>query len=120
MSDGLVSAPPQDGLATLAIGVDGKVQMGVWGQDISPEGAYQAWRQNGPLAIHNGLVSEHVSEPKYWGFTVRGAATTWRSGLGISRDGSTLYYFAGPYMIIDVLTPRHDAGGGVECHAAGH
>jgi hypothetical protein len=104
MADGMVSAPPQDGLATLAIGTDGKVQMGAWGQDISPEGAYQAWRQNGPLAIHNGLISTKVGEPRHWGFTVRGAAATWRSGLGISRDGNTLYYFAGPYTTIDVLT----------------
>ncbi len=104
MAGDLISAPPQDGLATLAIGTDGKVQMGAWGQDISPEGAYQAWRQNGPLAIHNGLISTKVDEPRYWGFTVRGAAATWRSGLGISRDGNTLYYFAGPYTTIDVLT----------------
>jgi hypothetical protein len=104
MANGLVSAPPLDGLATLAITPDGQIKIGAWGQEISPGDAYQAFRQNGPLAIQNGQISPKVSDPHYWGFTVKGAATTWRSGLGISQDGRTLYYFAGPYLTIDILS----------------
>jgi hypothetical protein len=104
MAGGLVSAPPQDGLATAAIDANGQVQIGAWGQDISPTGSYQAYRQNGPLAIRRGQISPQVADPRYWGYTIRGTTATWRSGLGISQDGNTLYYFAGPYLTINTLT----------------
>lgn len=104
MANGLVSAPPREGLGTIVIYPDGRIKMGAWGTDISPTGNYLAYRQNGPLAIQNGQVTPEVSNSIYWGYTINGTTVTWRSGMGISKDGSTLYYFAGPYLTIDTLS----------------
>ncbi len=104
MANGLVSAPPLPGLATVAITSGGQVLMGAWGEDLSPTASYAAWRQNGPLAIRDGKATVEIQNPRYWGFTVTGATATWRSGLALSQDGSTLYYFAGPYLTIHSLT----------------
>jgi hypothetical protein len=105
MADGFTSAPPKDGLATLAIYQDGTFRMGVWGQDINPSSDMVAFRQNGVLVIQNGAVTQAVSDSKsYWGYTVSKGTVTWRSGLAISPDGKTLYYFAGPYLDINALS----------------
>ncbi len=105
MADGFTSAPPKDGLATLAIYQDGTFRMGVWGQDINPSSDMVAFRQNGVLVIQNGAVTPAVSDSKsYWGYTVSKGTVTWRSGLAISQDGKTLYYFAGPYIDINALS----------------
>jgi hypothetical protein len=105
MVDGFVSAPPQDGLATLAIYQDGTLRMGVWGRDIIPSSDMVAFRQNGALVIQNGEVTQAVSDTNsYWGYTVSKGTVTWRSGLAIGQDGKTLYYFAGPYLDINALS----------------
>jgi hypothetical protein len=105
MADGFTSAPPKDGLATLAIYQDGTFRMGVWGQDINPSSDMLAFRQNGALVIQNGAVTQAVSDSKsYWGYTVSKGTVTWRSGLAISPDGKTLYYFAGQYLDINTLS----------------
>ncbi len=104
MSGGLVSAPPQPGLATVAITSDGQVRLGAWGTDLSSQDPYIAYRQNGPLALHDGKITQQVADSFFWGYTISSGTVTWRSGLGISRDGNTLYYFAGPYLTINTLT----------------
>ena len=104
MADGYTSAPPKNGLATLAIYSDGHIRMGVWGDDIIPSSDMVAYRQNGVLVIQNGEVTQAVNSPTYWGYTVSSGTVTWRSGLAISKDGNTLYYFAGPYIDINDLS----------------
>ncbi len=104
MANGLVSAPPRKGLATVAMFPNGQVKMGAWGTDILPDDNFTAYRQNGPLAIQDGQVRPEVADPRYWGFTISGNTVTWRSGLALSQDGNTLYYFAGPYLTINTLT----------------
>jgi hypothetical protein len=105
MADGFTSAPPRDNLATLAIYQDGQIRMGMWGQDINSSPNMVAFRQNGPLVIRNGQVTQAVSDTNsYWGYTVSKGTVTWRSGLAISQDGKTLYYFAGPYLDINTLS----------------
>jgi hypothetical protein len=105
MLDGYVSAPPQDGMATVAIYQDGHIRMGVWGAEIDPSSDMVAFRQNGALVIQNGAITPAVSDSKsYWGYTVSKGTATWRSGLAISQDGKTLYYFAGNYLDINALS----------------
>jgi len=100
MADGYLSAPPRNGLGTLAIYRDGHIRLGMWGQDITDSPDLIAFRQNGPLVIQNGKLNAAVEDPTQWGFTISGETVTWRSGLAISQDGRTLYYFAGPYIDI--------------------
>ena len=104
MADGYTSAPPRNSLGTLAIYQDGHVRMGVWGEDITASPEMVAFRQNGPLVIHNGTLNKAVSDPTQWGYTVTGATITWRSGVAISPDEKTLYYFAGQYCDITSLS----------------
>jgi hypothetical protein len=109
MADGYTSAPPRNGLGTLAIYRDGHIRLGVWGQDITDSPDLVAFRQNGPLVIQNGELNTAVEDPTQWGFTISGETVTWRSGLAISQDGRTLYYFAGPYIDIADLAKAMQA-----------
>jgi Phosphodiester glycosidase len=106
MANGLTALPPIAGLGTVAIYKDGRVQIGEWGKDIKDSPDLVAWRQNGELLIHNEQVNPDTAQTTTdWGLTVRGAAVTWRSALGLSADGRTLYYVAGPQL--DVATVTH-------------
>lgn len=111
MADGLTAVPPRQGLATLALYVNGQVKMGVFGGDIQLAPDLLAYRQNGPLIIQAGQVTAEVDTPALWGFTVKGSAVTWRSGLGLSADGRTLMYFAGPFLTIRTLADAMKATG---------
>ena len=109
MADGYTSAPPKNGLGTLAIYQDGHIRMGEWGNDITDSTEMVAFRQNGPLVIQNGVLNKAVDDPTQWGYTISGETVTWRSGVAISRDGETLYYFAGPYIDITSLAKAMQA-----------
>ena len=56
MVAGEVALPPRPGLGTLAIETDGRVRLGVWGSEIVPSATDVAWRQNGPLIVHDGEI----------------------------------------------------------------
>jgi hypothetical protein len=105
MADGLVVIAPTKELATVAIYTDGSVKIGEWGKDILPSDKMVAWRQNCRLVVQDGQINPlvNVDSAAYWGANLNGATVTWRSGIGISPDGKTLYYFAGPSMKADVL-----------------
>jgi hypothetical protein len=105
MADGVTALPPINGLGTLAIYKDGSVRLGVWGQDIQPGPNLVAWRQNGPLIVQNGKIDPKIydNNPWEWGYTVKEVSPTWRSAMGISADGQTLYYFAGPSLSMQAL-----------------
>lgn len=116
MAGGITALPGREGLGTLVIAKDGKVSMGEWGVDIYPAGDVEAWRQNGPLVIHNGQINPKIynNSPKDWGYTVDDVSPTWRSGIGINADGSTLYYFVGPKMTMESLAKSMLAAGAVQ------
>ncbi len=105
MADGVVALPPQNGLGTLAIDRQGDVHIGVWGIDINPLTDWVAWRQNGPLIIQGGVITSKVLNPVPgdWGNSVAAPTPIWRSGIGLSADGKTLYYACGPSLTIEAL-----------------
>jgi len=113
MSAGVVLIPPRPGLGTVGIYNDGKVQIGAWGTEIQPSDKLIAWRQNGPLIIHDGVVNPHTADnaPQDWGYTVAGSITTSRSALGISQDGRTLFYAAGTDLTLPALARALQAAG---------
>jgi hypothetical protein len=55
--------------------------------------------------IHNRTINPVVynNSPTDWGYTVNGYSPTWRSGVGLSQDGQTLFYFAGSYLTMETL-----------------
>jgi hypothetical protein len=105
MVDGITILPPRDSIATLAIYHDGSVRLGAWGRDITPTPDMVAYRQNCPLLVDAGQINPSVNDGsrKEWGYTVKNLDTTWRSGLGISRDGRFLIYAVGPSLTVESL-----------------
>ena len=75
-----------------------------------------AWRQNGPLVIQDGSINPHTLDtaPQDWGYSLNGATVVWRSGLGISADGQTLYYVAGPHLTMPALAGALAATGATQ------
>lgn len=97
MAQGIVYAPPQQGVATLALTRDGHVLLGAWG--LTPglqvtNANLVAWRQNGALLIDHGVLNPLTTDGAAWGGTVLNRAYTWRSGIGITAH-NTLIYAAG-------------------------
>ncbi len=113
MSQGLVVLPPRDGLGTVAIYHDGSVRLAEWGAEILETDDMVAWRQNGPLVVKDGEINQQIynNDPKDWGYTVDDVSPTLRSGMGISEDSKTLYYFAGPKLTMDGLAKSMIAAG---------
>jgi hypothetical protein len=105
MVGGVTLIPPRDGFGTVELTSDGHVRIGIWGAEIVPSPDIRAWRQNGPLIVHDGQVNPHTADtaPRDWGHTVGGATATWRSALGISADDATLFYVAGPSLTLSAL-----------------
>jgi len=113
MADGLVALPAHDGLGTLVIYQGGGVRIGEWGTEITPTADMLAWRQNGPLVIHHGIINTRIYSnlPQDWGYTVNDVSPTWRSGVGVSADQKTLYYFCGPSLSMEALAKAMQAAG---------
>lgn len=113
MANGITALPPRNGLGTVAIYKDGSVRMGVWGTEIKSSPDLLAWRQNGPLVVHNGQINPRIynDSPKDWGYTVNDVSPTLRSGIALSADGKTLYYLVGPRLTMEALAKSMLAAG---------
>jgi hypothetical protein len=113
MFNNLVVIQPMMNMGTVAIYKDGSIRIGEWGVDITYTTDMVTFRQNCPLIVHNGEINPQVYNDSVndWGGTVNGDTITFRSGLGISQDGNTLYYFAGQQVSMPVLAKSMlDAG----------
>ncbi|MFL5804537.1 MAG: phosphodiester glycosidase family protein [Roseiflexaceae bacterium] len=103
--NGVALLPPKAGLATLAIYRDGRIRLGVWGQDLLPTPDLLAYRQNCPPLLDGGKLTTQaeMDDPQLWGRTVRNKIATWRSGLGLSADGRYLIYAVGDGLTVPTL-----------------
>jgi hypothetical protein len=113
MVNGKTLIPMRKGFGTLAIFQDGRVQIGVWGNDLTSNDGIAVLRQNGPMIIEDGKINPQTANdsPEYWGYTVHGEVATWRSAVGLSADRKTLYYAAGASMTISSLAQALKAAG---------
>jgi hypothetical protein len=111
--NGVTLLSPIDGLATLAIYRDGHARIGVWGGDMIPTPDMIAYRQNCPLLLDAGQLTEQANsdDPALWGKTVKNKIATWRSGLGLSSDGRYLIYAAGDGLTVPTLAQALAWGG---------
>jgi hypothetical protein len=105
MVDGVTVLPPKAGLATLAIYKDGHVALGVWGKDILPSPDIVAFRQNCPPILEGGQIGTLVAVDNrvIWGETLSNTDITWRTGLGLTRDGRYLIYAVGNGTSVETL-----------------
>ncbi len=113
MVDGVTILPPIDNLATVALYQDGSLRIGAWGRDITLSPDLVAYRQNCPLLVDAGQINPAVNDGSRieWGSTVHNLDTTWRSGLGISRDGHFLIYAAGNSLTVQSLADALQTAG---------
>jgi hypothetical protein len=111
--DGVTLLPPSDGLATLALYRDGHLRIGVWGSDMTATPDMIAYRQNCPLLLDGGQLTDQANsdDPALWGKTVKNKIATWRSGLGLSADGRYLIYAAGDGLTVPSLAQALAWGG---------
>jgi hypothetical protein len=63
-----------------------------------------AIRQNGPLLIENSKIvtSSDAWNMQTWGLTTTNSMYTWRSGVGVTKDGN-LIYACGPSLVPETL-----------------
>lgn len=113
MQDGTIYLPPKYGLGTLVIYKDGSVRLGEWGKDVYMTPDIVSLRQNGPLVVQQGKINPRIynNDPKDWGYTVNDVSPTIRTGIGLSQDGRTLYYFIGPSLSMEMLAKSMQAAG---------
>lgn len=115
MANGVVYVPPQAGAATLAVTREGQIILGAWGVDPrlkkdNPD--LVAWRQNASLLIDHGTINPLTQDGAAWGGTILNRAYTWRSGIGITAQG-TLVYAAGNALTAQTLANTLKAAGAV-------
>ena len=96
-SDGVTYVPLRMGLGTLFIYKNGKVGLSLYdGKPLAPD--VLTARQNGPFLVENNITSKITSEGiDLWAGTASGGYVTWRSGIGITKDGD-LIYAVGPSL----------------------
>ena len=115
MSNGTVYVPPVQGAATIAVLRDGTVIMGPWGRDpqlTTANHALIAWRQNADLLINHGRISAQTQDGSAWGLSILNSTYTWRSGIGLTRNG-TLLYAGGSWLSAATLARALQAAGAV-------
>jgi hypothetical protein len=131
MVNGITILPPKDGIATVALYRDNSVRIGAWGREITATSDLIAYRQNCPLLVDAGQINPSVTnsrseewgytvsnlitmfdqlhlgfayrEGEWGGYTVHNSVATWRSGLGVSRDGRFLIYAVGDSLTVESL-----------------
>ncbi len=83
--------PLRTNMPALLVYKDGSIQFITYtGQDLPSDVA--AVRQNGPYLIENGNITSYVEQGvDTWGRTITNSMYTWRSGIGITKEGNFLY-----------------------------
>jgi hypothetical protein len=91
--DGVTVHPLIDGKASAVIDGAGHLTIGQWGRDIQMGSYIRAVRQNLSLIVDHGQVVPGLDRnaDRRWGNTRNQLQYTWRSALGVTRSGDTLY-----------------------------
>ena len=97
MVRGQTILPPQTGADTIAIYPDGRVRIAPWTQLATTWGQMESFRQTPSYLLYHGQLNPALADEQRisWGASVSGKTVIWRSALGISADGRTLFYAAG-------------------------
>jgi Phosphodiester glycosidase len=105
--------PLRQNLATLLIYANGDIKLiDYQGQPLPP--TVIAVRQNGAFLIHDGIISPYIEKSTdTWGRTTTDSMYTWRSGIGITKNGN-LIYAVGNSLSPTTLAKALKAAGAVE------
>lgn len=114
-ANGVLYVPPVPGVATIGVTKEGQIILGAWGVDPRLKRSNTdlvAWRQNAALLLNHGVINPLTADGAAWGGTVLNRAYTWRSGIGITAQG-TLIYAAGDSLSALTLGKALRAAGAV-------
>ena len=102
--------PLRKGLGTLFMFGDGSVKLTTYnGEPIGIN--VVSIRQNGPLLVDKGEITQFVEEGKdTWGRTTTNSMYTWRSGIGITKNGDILYAVGGSLVPATLARALQSAG----------
>jgi hypothetical protein len=91
VADGHTYAPMRDGVATIVGYADGHVDVVAWhyGRLAPPDVTFA--RQNLPLIVDEGHLSQNIENSSEWGATVGNAVLVWRSAIGVDAHGNLVY-----------------------------
>lgn len=102
--------PLRKGIATLLILANGDVKFIDYQGEKLPQTVIAA-RQNGAFLIHDGNISPYIeSTPDTWGRTTTNSIYTWRSGIGITKNGNLIYAVGNSLIPTTLATALKDAG----------
>ena len=112
--DGVVIKPLVASKASLVIYLDGHLDIGSWGSDLSMNSSVASVRQNLSLLIDKGVVTPDLNQSVLakWGWTVKNAHYVWRSGVGVDVGGNIIYV-AGNSLSVQSLADLLKAAGAV-------
>jgi hypothetical protein len=102
--DGIQSPSLRNGVASAVVHSDGTVSIGQWGRDATLTPDTTAVRQNLDLVVDGGspVPGLRLNPAGHWGSASNQFQYTWRSGLGMDRDGN-LIYVAGDKLTLTSL-----------------
>ncbi len=107
---GTTYVPLRLGLATMLLYKDGTFKLINYQGDALGSDVV-AVRQNGPLLLQNGAITPFVEEGKdTWGRTTTNSMYTWRSGIGVTKNGNLLYAVGGSLVPETLAQALKDAG----------
>ena len=97
VTEGRVVKPLLDGQATLAVGKDGKLALGMWGRDLKNDGSWLSIRQNLTLMVDGATskVAEGLAAGTFWGANYGKDVYVNRSAACEMPDGRLAYMIIG-------------------------
>jgi len=107
---GIVTEPLVDGQASLAIDVDGKVTIGVYGRDLVDGPEWVSIRQNLPPIVDGRSSGVNPSNRGWWGSDYGGVTYVPRSAICDMGDGTLLWAIVGDTDADGLATALVDAG----------
>jgi len=113
MVDGQMVLAPQPNSDTIALYRDGSIRIAPWSAISNTLPLMQSFRQTPAYLAMQGQVNPALQYEQFnlWGKSVSGKTAIWRSALGISADGHTLYYAAGEALTAQTLAQALVAAG---------
>ncbi|MCA9620960.1 MAG: phosphodiester glycosidase family protein [Myxococcales bacterium] len=112
--DGVELLPPRDIACTFAKKRDGHYTIRTFSSLGLPNDELEYYRQTPPCLVEEGEVHQTLDDQEYakgWGATVSGDTVIRRSAIGVSEDGTTLYYGIGEAMTAQALARGMKAAG---------
>ena len=116
--DGRQAVPLRTGAASLVIYASGKVDVGVWGSEVTMTPDVRAVLQNLVPIVDNGqpAAAATYSDHRLWGATLGANTVVARSGVGVTASGA-LVYVAGPALTARSLAESLQRVGAVRAMA---